>query len=270
MFATLHPDEYYRSFVHRGVRPDGRSLHRVRKTAVGVGAVGTADGSASAKMGATSVMAGVKASLNAEPALSVDGPPCRVGIHVELGGVALGDKNEDASRVEAFLASALAAGDVLDAEALCEHGTGWVLAVDVYVLNHDGNLYDVCLLAVVGALQAVRLPAIRAVTEDGEEDAVGGPGAVYEIDAARPSRQLTLGSLPVSLTMGLLDDRVIVDPTRDEEDRMATLVTVGMLPTGRMFAFETRGGGASLPPATRATCIKLAEARIEQVVGLFV
>ena len=34
----------------------------------------------------------------------------------------------------------------------------WYLFVDLYCLDHDGNIFDACLLALIAALKNVRLP----------------------------------------------------------------------------------------------------------------
>lgn len=76
----------------------------------------------------------------------------------------------------------------------------------------DGSLHDACLLAAVAALSTIRLPAVAM-------DAAGNVApASAAVDgsnsAALPEpRPLQLGCLPVSLTCGIYQDRLLVDPT---------------------------------------------------------
>lgn len=48
-------------FKAQGVRPDGRSLQKIRPVSINVGSIKTAEGSAIAKIGNTVVVCGIKA-----------------------------------------------------------------------------------------------------------------------------------------------------------------------------------------------------------------
>lgn len=53
--------EYYKTFLDRKTRPDGRNLLEFREMTLNVGSIGTADGSAIVKCGNTTIVAGIKA-----------------------------------------------------------------------------------------------------------------------------------------------------------------------------------------------------------------
>lgn len=55
--------ELYRKFIGQQVRPDGRPLQKGRKVTVTPGSIGTANGSSVVRMGATSVVCGIKAEV---------------------------------------------------------------------------------------------------------------------------------------------------------------------------------------------------------------
>jgi exosome complex component RRP43 len=79
MWSALHPTEYYSTFVGQNVRPDGRGLHKVRKTVITsgkfpeflveidqiniVGGVTASKGSAQVRIGRTSVLAAITAQI---------------------------------------------------------------------------------------------------------------------------------------------------------------------------------------------------------------
>lgn len=65
-FRKVHPREYLRKFVAQKIRPDGRSLHQPREPHLMHGAITTADGSCTVRVGRTMVVAGVKVEV-AEP-----------------------------------------------------------------------------------------------------------------------------------------------------------------------------------------------------------
>lgn len=60
-FRSLHPLKYYRDYYSHDIRPDGREFSDFRPVIVNVGSIKTADGSAIAKVGKTTVICGVKA-----------------------------------------------------------------------------------------------------------------------------------------------------------------------------------------------------------------
>jgi exosome complex component RRP43 len=59
-FKRLYPSEYHRRFLQEGLRADGRALLGLRRTAVAPRAVESAEGSAIARVGNTTVVCGVK------------------------------------------------------------------------------------------------------------------------------------------------------------------------------------------------------------------
>lgn len=78
----LNPSDYYLKFIERNVRPDGRDINQARKTSIKfggssfswllflwlsihktVGGISSANGSGSAKIGNTSVVAGITAQV---------------------------------------------------------------------------------------------------------------------------------------------------------------------------------------------------------------
>ena len=59
-------------------------------------------------------------------------------------------------------------GGVLDVKQLqLKEGQAWKLFLDIYVLDADGCIFDVCLLAAVAALLAMKLPRAE-VNEEGK------------------------------------------------------------------------------------------------------
>lgn len=66
-FRKIYPSEFYKKFLVHGVRPDGRSLQKVRKTRVSAGSIGSAEGSAFVRMGNSSVLAAVSAMVPVQP-----------------------------------------------------------------------------------------------------------------------------------------------------------------------------------------------------------
>jgi exosome complex component RRP42 len=96
----------------------------------------------------------------------------------------------------------------------------WVVWVDIYVLDHDGNLFDASMLATMAALLDAKIPQ-HEIREDGTVEIIGPP-----------VEPLPVQKKVVSVTLGILENVFLVDPTLEEE-----VVADGKL----VFAFDEEG-----------------------------
>merc|ERR1712232_408145 len=86
--------------------------------------------------------------------------------------------------------------DILEAEVV------WVLYVDVVCLNHDGNAFDLCLLAALAALEDTSLPALveekpahaGSVAETSRPRLAVAPSGVPDSSLVASARAMTLKS----------------------------------------------------------------------------
>jgi exosome complex component RRP42 len=99
--------------------------------------------------------------------------------------------------------------------------------VDIYVLDHDGNLFDASSLASMSALLSARMPKI----EEGK------------IVRGEFVGRLPLKDKVVTCTFGKLGDRVFLDPSLDEEKGMDCRLTFATTPT-HVCAGQKGGWGA--------------------------
>ena len=145
-FRVLRPREYYRRFVEKGVRPDGRSLDACRTLSVSSGSIGTAAGSAMVKLGETTILAGVTCAVG-EP-LQAAPDSGIVHVRVQIGPICSDDPalrtvrgaSDEAHCVEEHLKRSLLSSGMLIYDLCMESGKSvWVISVDI-MLNHDGNV----------------------------------------------------------------------------------------------------------------------------------
>ena len=105
--------------------------------------------------------------------------------------------------------------DLLTAPEFCDLGqlsiaggkAVWALYLDVYVIDDDGSLLDVCLLAALAALRVLRLPKVEMNQE----------GSVVLSADSSEERPLHLKTLLCPLTAGQLGGKLLVDLTNEEE-----------------------------------------------------
>jgi len=212
------------SLAKRGTRIDKRRLDQYRPIKLTLGVAGKAHGSALAEIGNTKVMAGVKVEVGRPfkdlPEMGV------LNVNVELLPLASsefepGPPDENAIELARVIDRALREPGVVDLSDLVLIPGEKVLVVwlDIYVLDHDGNLFDAAMLAAMGALLNTKVPGYE-VREDGSVEVTG------------PPRPLPVTKRVVSVTIGILGNVFLVDPSLEEE-----VVSDGKL----VFAFDEGG-----------------------------
>ena len=107
----------------------------------------------------------------------------------------------------------------------------YILFVDVYVLNHDGNLIDASALAALAALTDTKLPGYQI-----EEDRVILDKSVWS--------PLPLQDYPVAITFASVGGELVVDPCLDEELAMEAKLTITVDKDGRVCAMQKSGPGS--------------------------
>ena len=180
--------------------------------------------------------------------------------------------------MSARLAHLLSAGNVLDLDALCvtPHASCWHLHLDVVVLCDDGAVLDVALVAALGALGTTALPALY-LSHTGRLQALEGAGAAPPVDGqalAFTARQLALCSIPASLTCGLYDGHVLMDPSREEEALMRATVSCcwcrayggAAAAQSPVLAVHKAGGEACASVKTLLHCVASSQGRQGDVV----
>jgi exosome complex component RRP42 len=201
-----------------GKRLDGRSEMEYRPIKIIKNPLENAEGSALCSIGRTQVICGVKIDLAApfpdrpdEGVLSTSAEFTPLGSHLFEPGPPSVESIELARVVDRAIRSA----NTIDLKSLAIAGSAKVKAVyiDIWIADHDGNLFDASLLAAVAALSDCRMPKIE-----------GEKVIRTEFDGKLP-----VGPLPVSCTFGAIENHRILDPTLDEEkglDGQFVLATV--------------------------------------------
>ena len=141
----------------------------------------------------------------------------------------------------------------IDTEKLCiEPGKKvFVVFVDVYVLNHDGNLIDASAIAAVAALMNTKMPNYEI--KDGE------------LKIKQGYTTLPMKSHPITVTIGKINGHLVVDPWIEEESVMDSRITFATNEDGNICAIQ-KGGSSYFTPqqileASKIALVKAAELR---------
>jgi exosome complex component RRP42 len=216
-------------------RLDGRDLSDHRKIEVEIGFIETANGSALVSLGKTKVLVGIKIEIG-EP--FSDRPDDGVlTTNVELVPVAHplfepGPPREKAIELARVVDRGIRESKMIDLKKLCiiKGEKVFVVFIDIYVLNYDGNLFDASSLASVIALANAKMSKCEI-----EKD--GGVKLLDEYD------KLPVQNYPVSITVAVIDKMIVVDPSIDEERIADTLVTMTVDKGDQVCAIQKRGVG---------------------------
>jgi len=217
------------ALLERGTRIDGRGLLDTREIKIEQGLIEKAEGSARVLLGKTDVLVGVKIETG-EP--FPDTPKEGVlTVNAELVPLASptfepGPPDENSIELARVVDRGIRESHAVDTEKLCiEEGKKvFVVFVDVYVLNHDGNLIDASAIAAMAALMNTKMANYEI--KDGE------------LKIKQGYTPLPMKSHPVTVTIGKINNNLIVDPGLEEESVMDSRITFAVNEDGNICAVQ--------------------------------
>jgi len=270
-FRRLFPLRFYERHLSESIRPDGRPLGRARDTTIALGAVASADGSALAKIGSTTMLAAIKMEVMTPSMESPDEGCIAIDFHMPpicSPIVRPGRPAEAAPVVSKQLSDTISSSGMVDLKelSLVSGKAAWMAYLDIYCLDADGALFDAALLSAVSALSHLQFPAV-SLNEDGrvvvvsEEDG----GKLEKEPVNREKRKLTLKSIPFSLTCILHKNYILADPTAEEESIMETLVTVVLDSSSQLISLYKPGGPVLANTSVIQDSIALTRQRVREL-----
>jgi len=223
------------SLIRNGNRIDGRRLDEYRNISIQLNPVPKAEGSALVKLGNTMVMVGVKLEV---------GEPFRdrpnegvLQVHAEFVPLASpsfepGPPDENAIETARVVDRSLREPRAVDLEQLViiPGKKVWIVFNDIYLLDHDGNIFDASMLATMLALNQARIPKIISIENDN-----------VVIDKNVKDKPLPLNTNVVTVTIGLIEGYLIVDPSLEEELALDARLTIAVDSTGRIVGMQKTG-----------------------------
>ena len=220
--------------ISKGMRLDGRDITEYREVKLEMGIVERAEGSARVRLGKTEVMVGIKIELG-EP--YADAPAQGVlTVNTELVPLASpsfepGPPNENAIEIARVVDRGVRESKAIALEKLCAvpGKKVFVVFVDVYVLNHDGNLIDASALAALAALLNTKMRKYE-VKDEGVKVKSG-------------YTQLPVANHPIAVTLAKINDKLVVDPSLEEEQIMDARLTITTGKDGKVCAVQKGGYG---------------------------
>ncbi len=218
--------------ISKGKRVDERGVESYRPLQIEVGLIEKANGSAQVHLGKTKVLVGVKVETG-EP--FPDTPEEGVlTVNAELVPLASpsfepGPPSEEAIELARVVDRGIRESKAVDVKSLViQKGKKvQVVYVDVYVLDHDGNLIDAAAMAALSALVSAKVSKMEMKGD--------------EIVTKGGHHSLPLNNYPVAVTFAKVDKTLIVDPCLGEEQVMSARLTVTIDRNGHVCAMQKGG-----------------------------
>jgi exosome complex component RRP42 len=236
------------SLLEKGKRLDERNLTDFREIKIEQGIIEKAEGSARVLMGKTEILVGVKVETG-EPFPDTPNEGVMT-VNAELVPVASpnfepGPPDENSIELARVVDRGIRESHAIDTSKLCiEPGKKvFVVFVDVYVLNHDGNLIDASAMAAIAALLNTKMPNYEI--KDGE------------VKIKQGYTPLPIKSHPITVTIGKINNKLIVDPWLEEESVMDSRITFASNEEGNICAIQ-KGGSSSFTPQQILEASKIA------------
>lgn len=219
--------------IRENKRIDDRDFLQYRNIKIEQGLFQNADGSCKVTMGETVVYAGVKMVPGAPyPDMPDEGTISVLAEFMPLASPSFepGPPSEESTELARVIDRGIREGKCLDSKALCITAGEkvWVVFIDVYIGNDDGNLFDAGSLAALGALMNTRIPKF----EDGK--------IVY----GEYSGNLDVQTMPLLTTCAKIGNVIAVDPSLVEEKAMSARFSMATLEDGTICAIQ-KGGASS-------------------------
>jgi exosome complex component RRP42 len=241
--------------IAKGKRLDGRELRDYREMKIEQGIIERAEGSARVLLGNTEVVVGIKIETG-EP--FPDTPNEGVlTVNAELvplasPGFEPGPPDESSIELARIVDRGIRESKAIDTEKLCvEPGKKvFVVFVDVYVLNHDGNLIDASALAAMAALLNTKMGKYEV--EDGEVKMKPG----YE--------PLPINKHPITITCAKIGDKLVTDPWLDEEQVMDARISIAFDDDSNICAIQ-KGGSGYFEPAEVFEATRIAKEKAREI-----
>ncbi len=246
--------ERIKEYLSQGKRFDNRKPEQFREIVVEEGVSKNAEGSARVKIGKTDVMVGIKMDVS-EP--YPDSPEKgNLVVNAELLPLSFSEFESGPPRFHSIeLARVIDRGiresKFIDFEKLCikKGEKVWTVFIDIYTINHDGNLFDAAGFASLIALKNARIPKY----DEKEEKVLYGEWTDKKIPLSK--------NIPFSITIYRIGNCLVIDPTKEEEEISNLRLTIS-ISDGTVYSIQ-KGGTKELEVEEFYKILELAK-RVEK------
>jgi len=223
-------ERYALELIEKDKRIGGRGFEEFREIEIKKNIINTAEGSADVRFGKTRVIAGVKLNLG-EPFPDTPNEGMLI-VNAEFTPLAApefesGPPKEDSIEVARVVDRGIRESKCIELEKLVitPEEKVWCVFIDIHIINHEGNLLDCAALAAVTALLNTKIPKLE------EEKIIRNE---FEKD-------LPVVFKPITLTVGKVGDKFLLDPTHIEENILESKLSICIRDDDKICAMQKQG-----------------------------
>ena len=244
---------HLKNMIERDLRQDKRKLDEYRKIKIEYGVSSSAEGSARVTIGETVVIAGVKMDVGAPFPDTPDDGVMMVNTELlplsspEFESGPPGIKSIELSRV---VDRGIRESLVINTKKLCikKGELVWMIFIDIYPINDSGNLFDAASLAAIAALKDAKIPVLKDNKVDYKKEG---------------TKALPISGLPVECTVHIIGNKLLIDPTYEEEEISEARLTVATI--DKKLCAMQKGGPRELEEEYIEKMIDLAAKKTEEL-----
>ncbi|MHA1913879.1 MAG: exosome complex protein Rrp42 [Promethearchaeota archaeon] len=201
---------YITANLKKEERIDGRGLWEYRNFTINADTIASAEGSADVTLGDTRIITGLKYDVGEPfPDLPDKGVATVMAELLPLASPLFerGPPDEQSIELARVVDRGIRHADCIQTEKLCikEKEAVYILFIDMYVINHGGNLIDAGGVSALTTLLSAHIP----------EGKIGDNG--LEWTGKYFTGKDIIKELPLVLTYGKIDDIIFLDPNLPEE-----------------------------------------------------
>lgn len=236
--------EMLANMLAQGRRMDERGKYDFRNVSVQKGVLTTAEGSALAQIGDSKVLCSVKfGEMTPFPDRPTEGVFMVMAEFLPLASSSFepGPPSPESIELARVVDRGIRSAEVIDTKSMfIEEGKVLAIFIDLYVMDHGGNLTDTAALAAAAALADTKVPKVVE-------------GKIVRGDYVGP---LKMPDKPLTCTFIKVGDHLLLDPMREEERAGECKLTVGTV-DGYVVCMQKSGPG-SLTKADVMECVDVA------------
>ncbi len=221
-----------KSLISSGKRAGDRDNVTYRDMVIKKNVLGYSEGSAVVRLGKSQVLCAVKIGMGTPfPDRQDEG---MLATSAELMPMASylfepGPPSTEAVELARIVDRGIRAAEMIDMKKLyIDEGKVLAIYIDLYVMDHDGNLIDAAGAAAMAALQCTKMPKIKN----------------GEIVKGEYKGQLELSKTVTTHTFAKIGDTLLLDPCLDEEKGMEARVTLEIMDNDSICAIQKWGTGS--------------------------
>uniref|UniRef100_A0A7C2Z181 Exosome complex component Rrp42 n=1 Tax=Ignisphaera aggregans TaxID=334771 RepID=A0A7C2Z181_9CREN len=247
----------------RGYHVDKRPITSYRPIEIVFNVAPKAEGSALVRLGNTQVIAGVKMEVGQPyPDTPNEGAIIVNAEYIPAASPSFepGPPDENAIELARVIDRAIRESKAIPLDKLCivPGKKVWILWLDIYVLDHDGNLVDAAMLAAMAALSNTYIPYYEVLDPD--------TGAI-KVDKLRKKEPLPLSKYVVITTIYKINHALVIDPTAEEESVASYRLSVAIDEDKRIVGLQKTGLG-SMTEKEIDEIISLSLAKADELIGI--